>query len=430
MPGAESSRGPRVSSAPYAAPLPGRDRQARPRRSRPRRQGHRPGAARRRLRGHLHRALPDARADRRDRAAGGRRRRRAVGALGRAHHAVPAGGRAAPARRASATCSCSAAGSSPTTTPTHSGPAASPRCSRPARRSRTSPTGWRRRSTTASRTRPRPGYPRPQRASACMDLFEYQGKQLFAQYGIPVSPGEAVDHRRRRGGRGRAHRLPRRGEGAGAGGRARQGRRHQARRRRRRGPRPRHRHPRHGHQGPHRARALGSRSASDIAEEYYASFTLDRSAKLHLGMLSAQGGVDIEEVAEEDPERDRPDPRRPGRRAHRGGGARVGRRGRSSTPPPPTARSTSSSSSTRCYVDADADLVEINPLILTPDGRVHALDAKVTLDDNAVLPPPTGRSTRPRRCATSASRPRTRRACSTSASTATSASSPTAPASR
>ena len=42
-------------------------------------------------------------------------------------------------------------------------------------------------------------------------------------------------------------------------------------------------------------------------------------------------------------------------------------------------------SSTRAYVDGDADLVEINPLILTPDGRVHALDAKVTLDDNAVF---------------------------------------------
>ena len=39
----------------------------------------------------------------------------------------------------------------------------------------------------------------------------------------------------------------------------------------------------------------------------------------------------------------------------------------------------------RAYVDGDADLVEINPLILTPDGRVHALDAKVTLDDNAVF---------------------------------------------
>src|SRR5439155_4186954 len=39
----------------------------------------------------------------------------------------------------------------------------------------------------------------------------------------------------------------------------------------------------------------------------------------------------------------------------------------------------------RCFVEGDADLVEINPLILTPDGRVHALDAKVTLDDNAVF---------------------------------------------
>ena len=39
----------------------------------------------------------------------------------------------------------------------------------------------------------------------------------------------------------------------------------------------------------------------------------------------------------------------------------------------------------QAYVDGDADLVEINPLILTPDGRVHALDAKVTLDDNAIF---------------------------------------------
>jgi succinyl-CoA synthetase beta subunit len=39
----------------------------------------------------------------------------------------------------------------------------------------------------------------------------------------------------------------------------------------------------------------------------------------------------------------------------------------------------------RCYVEGDADLTEINPLILTPDGRVHALDAKVTLDDNAAF---------------------------------------------
>src|SRR5207248_8305563 len=39
----------------------------------------------------------------------------------------------------------------------------------------------------------------------------------------------------------------------------------------------------------------------------------------------------------------------------------------------------------RCFVDGDADLVEINPLILTPEGRVHALDAKVSLDDSAAF---------------------------------------------
>ena len=81
--------------------------------------------------------------------------------------------------------------------------------------------------------------------------------------------------------------------------------------------------------------------ASDIAEEYYASFTLDRSAKKHLGMLSAQGGVEIEAVAESDPdaiakiwidpvdgldEADVPD---------------AGSRRRSSTRRPPTAPSTS-----------------------------------------------------------------------------------------
>ena len=55
--------------------------------------------------------------------------------------------------------------------------------------------------------------------------------------------------------------------------------------------------------------------ASDIAKEYYASFTLDRAAKLHLGMVSAKGGVEIEEVAADQPRRHRPAPHRPGRRA-------------------------------------------------------------------------------------------------------------------
>src|SRR6202011_4432687 len=51
----------------------------------------------------------------------------------------------------------------------------------------------------------------------------------------------------------------------------------------------------------HTVQRLWIERASDIAHEYYASFTLDRGARLHLGMVSARGGVDIEQVAEEDP---------------------------------------------------------------------------------------------------------------------------------
>ena len=84
----------------------------------------------------------------------------------------------------------------------------------------------------------RPAEPQP---GVALDLFEYQGKQLFARYGIPISAGDGRLHRRR-GGRGRRrHRLPGRGQGPGARRRARQGRRREARRRRRRVPHPRRR---------------------------------------------------------------------------------------------------------------------------------------------------------------------------------------------
>src|SRR5262249_23188703 len=52
----------------------------------------------------------------------------------------------------------------------------------------------------------------------------------------------------------------------------------------------------------HRVDLVWIERASDIRSEYYASFTLDRSAKLHLGMLSSQGGVEIEQVAAESPD--------------------------------------------------------------------------------------------------------------------------------
>jgi len=134
----------------------------------------------------------------------------------------------------------------------------------------------------------------------------------------------------------------------------------------------------------HVVKRLWIETSSDIEKEYYASFTLDRSAKKHLCMLSAKGGVEIEQVAEEDPgaiARCHVDPLDGFTEAQ--------------------ARQLVDESGIdeqakegvvdvlvklyRCYVEGDADLVEINPLILTPDGKVHALDAKVTLDDAAAF---------------------------------------------
>jgi succinyl-CoA synthetase beta subunit len=134
----------------------------------------------------------------------------------------------------------------------------------------------------------------------------------------------------------------------------------------------------------HTVERLWIEKASDIAAEYYASFTLDRSAKKHLGMLSAKGGVDIEAVAEEDPAaiaRIHVDP-------VDGLDETTARKWVRAARLDPDAEEGAVDlllELYRCYVEGDADLVEVNPMILTPDGRVHALDAKVTLDDNAAF---------------------------------------------
>jgi succinyl-CoA synthetase beta subunit len=122
--------------------------------------------------------------------------------------------------------------------------------------------------------------------------------------------------------------------------------------------------------------------ASDIAKEYYASFTLDRANKCYLGMVSAKGGVEIETVAEEDPgaiARIAIDPAIGFTEAQ----ARQLVTDAGLDPEAIDGAIGILLNLYRCYVEGDADLVEINPLILTPDGRVHALDAKVTVDDNA-----------------------------------------------
>ena len=121
--------------------------------------------------------------------------------------------------------------------------------------------------------------------------------------------------------------------------------------------------------------------AADIARELYLSIVLDRSRKLPIVMLSAAGGVDIEEVARVTPEKivRWPIPLE-GMRGYQaralfqpllGDGALVAQ------------ASSILLKLWRLYQDGDCSLAEINPLAITPDGRVLALDAKVILDDNA-----------------------------------------------
>ena len=134
----------------------------------------------------------------------------------------------------------------------------------------------------------------------------------------------------------------------------------------------------------HTVRRLWVEQASDIAEEYYASFTLDRSARKHLGMLSAEGGVEIETVAERDPDAiarihiDPVDGLSEQDCRQWVSAARI---------PEAVAGAVADALETlyRAYVDADADLVEVNPLIVTSAGDVVLLDSKVTLDANSTF---------------------------------------------
>ena len=216
-----------------------------------------------------------------------------------------------------------------------------------------------------------------------MDLYEYQGKQYFARFGIPSSPGGIADA---------AEEAVEQAEQAGypvvvkaqvkVGGRGKAGGIKLAS------------NPGDVRQAAdailgmdikgHTVHRVWVEHASDIEKEYYASFTLDRPAKLHLGMLSAAGGVEIEEVAATNPEAiarlhvnpcDGLDEATARRWVDEAGLDEVARDGAAKL----------LVNLYHCFVEGDCDLVEINPLILTPDGAVHALDAKVTLDENAAF---------------------------------------------
>ncbi len=214
-----------------------------------------------------------------------------------------------------------------------------------------------------------------------MDLFEYQGKQYFSRYGIAVSPGdvadtveEAVDVAERIGYPVVVKAQVKVGGRGKAGGVKLADNIDEVRL----------------HAGNilgldikgHIVRRIWIERSSDISKEYYASFTLDRPNKTHLGMLSAQGGVEIEVVAEENPDAIAflsIDP-------VRGLDIETSRRWVAEANLDEVAREQAAQILVKlyeCYTEGDCDLAEINPLILTPDNKVHALDAKVTLDENA-----------------------------------------------
>jgi succinyl-CoA synthetase beta subunit len=123
---------------------------------------------------------------------------------------------------------------------------------------------------------------------------------------------------------------------------------------------------------------------TDIAQEYYLSFLLDRADRTFLSMCSVQGGVEIEEVARTSPgalARIAVDPLTGVDSAKAAEIVAAGGL-------PPEALSGAAALAERLwavFVGQDATLVEVNPLVYTGDGRVIALDAKVTLDDNAAF---------------------------------------------
>jgi succinyl-CoA synthetase beta subunit len=216
-----------------------------------------------------------------------------------------------------------------------------------------------------------------------VDLYEYQGKQLFKKFGIPVSegrlastPAEAraaaeelggpvvVKAQVLTGGRGKAGGVKLADDPADAEAKATdiigldiRG---------------------------HVVEKVWIETASDIAKEYYLSVTFDRGVKKPLFMFTTQGGVEIEEVAENDPDAlvrlhvDALEGYQPwvARRLVYGAGVEDASEQKQIA--------SIVEKLYRCFVESDAMLCEINPLIVTPEGEVKALDSKFTVDDSAL----------------------------------------------
>ena len=220
-----------------------------------------------------------------------------------------------------------------------------------------------------------------------MDLFEYQAKELFAEYGVPVQPGKVartpeearvvaaefaaqghplvvVKAQVKTGGRGKAGGVKLAN-------------------------------------GPDEAYEKASQilgmdikgltvhsvliaQAVDIAAEYYLSFLLDRANRTFLSICSVQGGMEIEEVAHTSPEAVARIPVSPLTGVDAVKAAEIIAAGRI----PADAAEGAALLAERLwamFADEDATLVEVNPMAVTEDGVVLAVDGKVTLDDNAAF---------------------------------------------
>jgi succinyl-CoA synthetase beta subunit len=217
-----------------------------------------------------------------------------------------------------------------------------------------------------------------------VDLYEYQGKELFRRYGIPVSDGRLAttpDEARAAaqeldgpvvvkaqvltGGRGKAGGVKLAEDPDDAAAKA------------------------HNILGldirGHVVRKLWIERASEIAKEYYLSVTFDRGAKQPLFMLTREGGVEIEQVAAEKPDalaRLHVDPLegfQPYQARRLIYGAAI------DDPSEQKQIASIVERLYRCFVGSDAMLCEINPLIVTPEGEVKALDSKFTVDDSALI---------------------------------------------
>jgi succinyl-CoA synthetase beta subunit len=219
-----------------------------------------------------------------------------------------------------------------------------------------------------------------------VDLYEYQGKELFRRAGIPVSEGYLAETPQEArtvserlsdpvvvkaqvltGGRGKAGGIRLAEDPDEAEERAREILGLDIR--------------------GHVVRRLWIERSSDIAKEYYLSLTFDRGEKKPLFMFTKEGGVDIEEVAAERPEaivRLHVDPLEgfqpyQARRLVYGAGIETAEEQRQIVD--------IAAKLYEVFVAYDAMLCEINPLIVTPEGEVRALDSKFTVDDNALYRP-------------------------------------------